>query len=94
LTARRINRVLIAGLRDATTVEIPWESRQALLDRLRREGDADPIIATFEAVGTTSPVKLPKEAKRRLLDTCEAWLYHAVMSMTSVAMLPRLRAAA
>jgi hypothetical protein len=32
------------------------------------------FIAAFEAVGTTAPVKLTKEAKRRLLMTCEAWL--------------------
>lgn len=62
-------------VRDASTVEIPWASRQELLERLRREGDAEAIIAAFEAVGATAPVKLTKEAKRRLLDICEAWLF-------------------
>jgi hypothetical protein len=77
MEASRLDWVTIAGSRDATTVKIPWDSRDALLERLRREGDADPIIAAFRAVGTSAPVKLKPEAKRRLLDTCEAWLVEA-----------------
>jgi hypothetical protein len=73
----RLNRVVVAGSRESTTVEIPWDSRQALLERLRREGEADNIIAAFRAVGTTSPVKLKPDAKRRLLATCEVWLMEA-----------------
>jgi hypothetical protein len=68
---------MVAGSRDATTVEIPWDSRDALLERLRREGDADEIIAAFQAGGATRPVKLKPEAKRRLLTSCEAWLMEA-----------------
>jgi hypothetical protein len=75
--ASRLNRVTIAGTRDATTLEIPWDSRDALLERLRREGDAEPIIAAFQAVGATRPVQIPRQAKRRLLDICEAWLVEA-----------------
>lgn len=74
MEASRLNRVNTAGTREVTTVEIPWDSRDALLERLRREGDAESIIAVFEAAGTSAPVKLGKEAKRRLLWTCEAWL--------------------
>jgi hypothetical protein len=40
----RLNRVTVTGSRDATTIEIPWDSRQALLERLRREGEAEDII--------------------------------------------------
>jgi hypothetical protein len=68
----RLNRVIIAGSRDASTIEIPWDSRDSLLERLRREGDAEPIIAAFQAVGAIRPVKIPRQAKRRLLDICEA----------------------
>jgi hypothetical protein len=77
MSTRRLNWITIAGSRDATTVEIPWDSRQALLERLRREGEADDMIGAFQAVGTTSPVKLKPDAKRRLLATCEAWLMEA-----------------
>ena len=73
----RLNRVIVAGSRDAKTVEIPWDSRDALLERLRRKGGADAIIAAFQAVGATRPVKLKKDGKGRLLDTCEAWLMEA-----------------
>jgi hypothetical protein len=72
--ASRLNRVIIAGSRDATTLEIPWDSRDALLERLRREGDADAIIAAFQAVGATRPVQIPRQAKRQLLAHLEAWL--------------------
>ena len=77
MSTGRLNCVIVAGSRDATTVQIPWDSRDALLERLRREGDADEIIAAFQAVGATRPVKLKPEAKRRLLATCEAWLMEA-----------------
>jgi hypothetical protein len=77
MEASRLDWVTIAGSRDATTVKIPWDSRDALLERLRREGEADDIIAAFRAVGTTSPVKLKPDAKRRLLATCEVWLMEA-----------------
>jgi hypothetical protein len=74
LSTHRLNRGVIAGSRDATTVEIPWDSRQALIQRLRTEGDADEIIDAFHAVGTTRPVTLSKEAMRRLLATRKRWL--------------------
>jgi hypothetical protein len=90
MTDRRIDRVTIAGSREATTVTIPWESRQALFARLRPTGRddgiaADPeralevilddeIVRAFEAAGTSAPVRLTKLAKRRLLEVCAAWL--------------------
>jgi hypothetical protein len=46
-----------------------------MLERLRREGDVGPIVAAFEAVGATSPVKIPRSAKPRLLAIVEAWLF-------------------
>jgi hypothetical protein len=77
VSTSRLNRVIVAGSRESTTVTIPWDSRDALLERLRREGEAEDIVAAFRAVGTTSPVKLKPEAKRRLLATCEVWLMEA-----------------
>jgi len=77
VSTSRLNRVIVAGSRESTTVEIPWDSRDALLERLRREGDAEPIVAAFQAVGATRPVQIPSQAKRQLLDHLEAWLVEA-----------------
>ena len=75
---RRLNRVTIQGSRQATTVVIPWDSRQQLLDRLRRDQDAkEKVIQAFEAVGTTRPVRLDKAGKRLLLAACFDWLNEA-----------------
>jgi hypothetical protein len=85
-----MGQVVIAGSREATTVSVPWESRQALFTRLRPAGRDeeiaagpesalevmldDEIIRTFAAVGTSAPVRLTKLAKRRLLEVCAEWL--------------------
>lgn len=69
MSTGRLDRVLVAG------IKIPWETRDALLERLRAEGDAEKIIAAFQAVGATAPVKLTDEQKRRLLSTCKDWLF-------------------
>jgi hypothetical protein len=75
---RRLNRVTIQGSRQATTVVIPWDSRQHLLDRLRRDKDAnETVIHAFEAVGTTRPVTLDKAGRRLLLTVCFEWLNEA-----------------
>jgi hypothetical protein len=39
-------------------VVIPWESRDRLLEELRRLDDASDVITAFEAVGATRPVEL------------------------------------
>jgi hypothetical protein len=67
--ASRLHRVLVVG------IKIPWETRDALLERLQAEGDVEKIIAAFQAVGATAPVKLTDEQKRRLLSTCKDWLF-------------------
>jgi hypothetical protein len=85
-----MGQVVIAGSRQATTVSVSWESRQALFTRLRPTDRADDIaidpngaltvildddiIRSFEAAGTSAPVRLSKSAKRRLLDVCAEWL--------------------
>ena len=82
---RRLDRVTIAGTSQATTVVIPWDSRQHLLDRLRRDKDAnETVIHAFEAVGTTRPVTLDKAGRRLLLTVCFEWLNE----VGSAAMLP------
>ena len=52
----RLNRVLV-DVRGAVVV-IPWDSRDRLLDELRRRDDGEDVIAAFEAVGANGPVEL------------------------------------
>jgi hypothetical protein len=74
MPGRRIDRVTFLGTRDATTVTIPWDSRQALLERLDSAGGAEDVIAAIRAVGTSRPIELTKPQKRRLLDILEGLL--------------------
>jgi hypothetical protein len=73
-TPRRIDRVTFLGARPATTIVIPWDSRQALLDRLTAAGGADDVITAIRAPGTSAPVRLTKLQKRGLLTACAGWL--------------------
>jgi len=51
-----MNRVLVAV--PGAEVVVPWESREALLEELRRRDDAGEAIAAFERVGAARPVEL------------------------------------
>jgi hypothetical protein len=55
------------------TIEIPWDSRQALLTRLRGDDDAMGIIDAFEGSGTSRLVELEPADARLLLLEIEAW---------------------
>jgi hypothetical protein len=70
---RRIDRVVIPGSRDATSVTIPWASRGVLLVRLRQEDGASEVVRAFETVGSHKSVRLDRSAKRRLLETSRRW---------------------
>ena len=74
MSQRRIDQVTILGSRPASTVTISWDSRNALLGRLRQAGGAGEVIQAFEAVGTSAPVRLSKSARGWLLVIVEAWL--------------------
>lgn len=55
------------------TVELPWDSRQALLTQIRHLGSAKPIVDAFEAVGTTRPVVLTEEQRGQLGGLLNFW---------------------
>jgi len=55
------------------TITIPWESRDALLRRLRRVESLADVAREFEAVGTSRPVKLNREQKDGLLGLIAVW---------------------
>jgi hypothetical protein len=63
----RLNRVLVAI--KPGVVQIPWESRDRLLDELRRHDSGRTVVAAFEAVGATRPVELDDGGKVLVVDT-------------------------
>jgi hypothetical protein len=55
-------------------IEISWNARQELVNRLRRLDGGKSIVDAFEAAGTTRPVKLARlNDKHLLLTVIEAW---------------------
>jgi hypothetical protein len=67
----RNERILVATSCDM--VVLPWESRQALLEQLRRLGLARSAITAFEAVGTARPVMLDVRMKLLVRDVIWRW---------------------
>ncbi len=63
----RLDRVTIRVGRDL--IEIPWSSRDALLDEIRHLDSAKPVVAAFEAVGASRPVALEQDGMALLVQT-------------------------
>jgi hypothetical protein len=55
------------------TLTIPWESRQALLSKLRRVEPLTGVVEAFEAVGVSRPVKLSFEHKMAMSEAIRVW---------------------
>jgi hypothetical protein len=68
--AGRLNRVLVA-IPDGV-VPVPWDSRDRLLDELRRRDDGEDVIRAFEAVGATRPVELDVYSQVVVVETIRA----------------------
>jgi hypothetical protein len=68
---RRNERVRVRYSRGA--VEIPWASRQELLERLRPLDSMAAIVEAFEAVGTNRPVDLSPEQVEALVLALDEW---------------------
>jgi hypothetical protein len=68
---RRLN-VVTVRLGNAS-VDIPWDSRNALLGRLSTDARARRIAEAFESVGTSRPVVLSDSDGVVLLDNLDAW---------------------
>jgi len=71
----RLNRVTIALPKE--TVEIPWDSRDALLREIRYLSSAAELIAAFEAVGASQPVRLTAEQRGELHRLTDEWARRA-----------------
>jgi hypothetical protein len=58
----------------AADVEISWATREELVKRLRRASGGQPVAQAFETAGTSHPVELDEDGKRRLLAELTFWL--------------------
>ena len=72
MEASRLDRIHVATHRE--TIEMPWSSRQALLERLRERPDAASAVSKFEAVGASRPVKMTPDEKLAVLWALHYWL--------------------
>jgi hypothetical protein len=68
----RPDHVMIAMNR-GRSFKLPWASRDALLERLRKIDGTEGIVQAFEAVGATGPVQLTDADRAVLFNTLEAW---------------------
>lgn len=68
----RLERVQVNTARH--TLELPWASRDELLDYLRRFEAGRPIVAAFEAVGASRPVRFTLEQKRDVVIFVDGWM--------------------
>jgi hypothetical protein len=67
----RLDRVRIQLASQPEPLEISWDTRNELLDRL--SADQDSLEAAFLAVGASRPVTLELADKEALLSVIEAW---------------------
>jgi hypothetical protein len=67
----RLNRVQVdvAG----TIVDITWDERDKLLEKLGRVAGCETIVKKFEAVGASRPVELDDEERQRVRVMLELW---------------------
>jgi hypothetical protein len=70
--AERLNQRVRVALSRGDIV-FPWDSREELLNQIRHLDSAQPIVAAFEAVGTSRPVVLTTEQKALLIELVEFW---------------------
>jgi hypothetical protein len=54
-------------------VEIPWASRDELLERLRTVHSAAGVVTAFEAVGASQPVTLNADQETTLHEVVRNW---------------------
>src|SRR5262249_39204185 len=65
-----LHRVLVAI--PGGVVAIPWDSRDRLLEELRRRDDAQSAIAAFETVAASRPVELDVEDQVDVVEAIRA----------------------
>jgi hypothetical protein len=56
---------------------IPWDSRDALLDRIRRDPSTRMVLETLTTAGVTQPPDLGPDQLRQLFEVLDEWLLDA-----------------
>jgi hypothetical protein len=69
----RLDRVHVQLARRREPFELPWDSRDKLLNEIRQRESAQPIVDAFENAGASRPVTFTLEQKAQLFDLLEAW---------------------
>jgi len=54
-------------------VELPWQSRRALLEEVDHLHSATSTIKAFEDIGTSAPVRLGTPEKQLLVEAINVW---------------------
>lgn len=67
----RLDRVIVAYSRGR--VELPWESRDEMLNEFRHLEGAAGVVAAFEAVGASVPVELARDDVAFLVEQLDRW---------------------
>ncbi len=73
--AGRLDRVRVAT--SLGTLELPWDSREILLERLEGIDGARAIIDAFVSVGASRPVELGREEAGLLVSAITSWAHFA-----------------
>ena len=68
----RLDTVEIALAGDV--ISIPWESREALVARMKSGANAASAVEAFEAVGASAPVTLTTIDKLSVVEAIDAWV--------------------
>src|SRR6266542_4460789 len=71
----RLDRICVATSKGG--IQIPRETRDQILERLRKRRDALPIIRAFETVGSTGLVELDTNGKALLIEALGSWIDRA-----------------
>ena len=69
---QRLDKVTIALSR--TDVVIPWNSRKELLNEIRDDPAAAPVVKAFQGAGTSTPVRLDLDGKDLLVTAIQRWM--------------------
>ena len=54
-------------------IEIPWTSREELLDEIGHLPGAETVVRAFNAVGASAPVRLGTPEKELVADAIDRW---------------------
>jgi hypothetical protein len=76
----RLDRVRVQLASRPDPIDLPWDSRDKLLDEIRPLDAMHPIVTEFENAGASRPIKFTIEQKAQLRKAIEAWAEEVTIS--------------